>query len=464
MEKEQRTTQQQKSFRVIVVGGGLVAITAAHILSKADIDFVILERCDDLMPKIGSLVALWPATYRIFNQLGILDVFLPMLNDFEDIYTIDANDGSLVRVLKGFSNIWTRNFGYGFGYISRTQFLNTLYGCLPESAKNQIRVKKHVTAIETLPDGVRVQCEDGTVEEGAIVIGADGVHSRTRQCMEALASGKPKEQVSQDTESPCPVTYRAIIGDMTEIYGFKGFDIYQASGYGVASQTWRLRDGSAWWYLFEALEEPAQRRQWHTAQDKQEMMNKYADLHAAPGYRFRDLFSLSAGNISLINLEEGKVDRWTWGGRIALVGDAVRKLHPNSGLGYNRGVGDVVELLNGLRWLVQSHEGSGEGQSLTGDMLQVVLDEYEKGRKESETIVREASRMNARGLAWPSWGYRFVARWIDPFLPLAKWLTDYVLAPVVAREPAIDWLEETELPQGTSPWLRHPRPQRANEH
>jgi hypothetical protein len=69
-----------------------------------------------------------------------------------------------------------------------------------------------------------------------------------------------------------------------------------------------------------------------TEQEKQEMRNRQCTL---TGMWRRGIAyviympSLTVGDIGLINLEEGRIDRWTWGGRIPIVGDAVRKLDLN---------------------------------------------------------------------------------------------------------------------------------------
>ncbi|KAI8625973.1 putative monooxygenase [Xylariaceae sp. FL1651] len=466
MEKEQQT-QQQRPFRVIVVGGGLVAITAAHVLSKADIDFVILEQHDNLAPWIGSLLVMWPATYRIFNQLGIQEFLRPIFDEMDDYWTIDANDGSFVHSMKAVGNMWSRNHGYGIGLTSRPQFVESLHSCLPESAKARIHVKKRMTEIEVLSDGVRVHCEDGTFEEGSIVIGADGVHSRTRQCMEALATGKQggTGNTSQDVESPYLTTYRALVGNLPKMPDLKPSFNYQGIGYGVSPQVVTGKE-RGWWYVYEALEKPTRRRRRYTEQDKQEMMEKYADLHVAPGYRLRDVYAANVGDIGLINVEEGRVNRWTWGGRIVLVGDAVRKLDPHGGLGYNSGVADVVELVNGLRRLVQITGVSKEEEDLTAaptvDSLRSVFEKYEKTRKKDERAVHEVSRLIARSSAWLYWWHQCMATWLMPWAPVGRWMLDYVVAPVVSRVPVLEWLDETDLPQGVRAWVHHPLREKRN--
>ncbi len=67
-------------FRVIVVGGGPVGLMAAHILTKAGIDFVVLEKYRTVTPEPGSSIGLWPPTVRVLDQLGLFDAFVPLMN------------------------------------------------------------------------------------------------------------------------------------------------------------------------------------------------------------------------------------------------------------------------------------------------------------------------------------------------------------------------------------------------
>jgi 2-polyprenyl-6-methoxyphenol hydroxylase-like FAD-dependent oxidoreductase len=68
-------------FRIIVAGGGLVGLTTAHILSKAGIDFVVLEQHDNITPYLGSLLSIMPSTLRVLDQLDLLETF----NQYSDI-------------------------------------------------------------------------------------------------------------------------------------------------------------------------------------------------------------------------------------------------------------------------------------------------------------------------------------------------------------------------------------------
>lgn len=53
-------------------------------------------------------------------------------------------------------------------------------------SKSNIHTSRTVAKIDTLPGGVKVETADGSVFEGDIVIGADGIHSRVLQEMQRL--------------------------------------------------------------------------------------------------------------------------------------------------------------------------------------------------------------------------------------------------------------------------------------
>lgn len=59
------------SFKVIVVGGGPVGLTAAHALHHAGIDFVVLEARDSVVLDQGASLVLAPPSIRVMHQFGL---------------------------------------------------------------------------------------------------------------------------------------------------------------------------------------------------------------------------------------------------------------------------------------------------------------------------------------------------------------------------------------------------------
>lgn len=62
----------QKPLRIIVVGGGVGGLTAAHALQKANIDHIVLEKGEIAPPK-GASIGIYPHGSRILKQIDCLE-------------------------------------------------------------------------------------------------------------------------------------------------------------------------------------------------------------------------------------------------------------------------------------------------------------------------------------------------------------------------------------------------------
>ena len=77
------------NFKVIVVGGGPVGLVAAHALSHAGIDFVVLESREHMVIEAGSNLVLTPIGLRVLGQLGLLDALDRVTSPLGKVHRID---------------------------------------------------------------------------------------------------------------------------------------------------------------------------------------------------------------------------------------------------------------------------------------------------------------------------------------------------------------------------------------
>ncbi|KAI0546277.1 hypothetical protein F4679DRAFT_413325 [Xylaria curta] len=437
---------EKPPFRAVVVGAGLLGLTAAHMFAKTEMDFVVLEQHDDLLPEIGSLLSLSPPTFRVLDQLDVLEAVEPVLTRVAGGVFMSAVDAKVYRE-EDLGRLIETNHGYGISTVHRPHYVKALYNALPEEAKARIHVRKRVVRIDVADDGVVVHCADGTVERGSIVIGADGVHSRTRQVMQSLAKGEPVE-----TEQPSPfvTTYRMLFGNLPALSDLPAGMNFECAADGVSTQ---IMTGTtqAWFAVYEKLATPTSKRLRWTEDDKREVLQRWGKLYMAPGYTVDDIYALRDGDVGLINLEEGLLDTWSWK-RAVLVGDAVRKLEPHAGLGYNSGVADLVVLINGLRKL--THQATA--LPTTGD-LEALFRSYQAQRMEDTPAIVAMSERRARMCAWLGVKDWFMARFVVALFPLGEYSVKNILGPIISRTPVLDWLDEKRLPARAVPYVHHPR-------
>jgi 2-polyprenyl-6-methoxyphenol hydroxylase-like FAD-dependent oxidoreductase len=95
--------------------------------------------------------------------------------------------------------------GYKFIFLERQQLLAFMYEAQPD--KSKLLPNKKLEKIEEDKDGVKVTTTDGSVYEGDIVVGADGVWSSVREHMwkEMEKDEKLTTALEEDRQGKCLV-------------------------------------------------------------------------------------------------------------------------------------------------------------------------------------------------------------------------------------------------------------------
>ncbi|TKA75880.1 hypothetical protein B0A55_04847 [Friedmanniomyces simplex] len=178
------------NFKVIVVGGGPIGLTAAAI------DFPILEHRSHVIADAGSNLVLMLIGLRAISQLDLLDPLNAVSSPLSRIDRLD-HDGRDVGDVQFFTQM-EKNFGVCPRVISRHDLTRVLYNTLPSHAQQKVLTNKKLSDITPTVDGATVTRADGSSYEGAIVFGADGAHSTVREAMRRLSLGLGSADVNEE--------------------------------------------------------------------------------------------------------------------------------------------------------------------------------------------------------------------------------------------------------------------------
>lgn len=170
--------------RVLIAGGGIGGLATAHTLHQIGVPFTVFEGVREMRP-LGVGINLQPNAVRELGDLGIGE-------DALDSVGVPAREWALVG-LNG-NDIYAEPRGRLAGYnwpqyaVHRGRFHVMLYETLlARAGADAVRLGCRVTGYRKDADGVVavVETADGTrlEERGALLIGADGIHSAVRAQM-----------------------------------------------------------------------------------------------------------------------------------------------------------------------------------------------------------------------------------------------------------------------------------------
>ncbi|KAL4910398.1 hypothetical protein BDW74DRAFT_173855 [Aspergillus multicolor] len=349
-----KPTSNNSQLRVIIIGGAVSGLTLAHCLEKVGIDYVVLEKHQDITTNIGGSVAIQPAGCRILDQLGVLDYLKKCTTDIQAI-NVALPDGYANRHAMFARNL--TGIGYPFTALTRRNLLYALY----TSLEGRSRVKTGTRVVDINPDTtsdgrLTVTTEKGEKYTGDIVVGADGVHGIALREMWRLADTPGSASLVKD-KSNMTVDYTCFLGMTTPTKGtgmtatLKPGEIYTRS---YPHAFWTIipnADSTISWFVMVKMDQtyvhPNVPR-WSQTEVKAKL-EELGDYHLYGNIKFRDLWQITP-SVNSTPTPEGILKTWA-AGRIAGVGDTVFKLTPNFAQGANLCIETSAALANSLQKL-----------------------------------------------------------------------------------------------------------------
>jgi len=162
---------------MVIVGGGLAGLAAAHALARVGIKAEVFEAAPAL-GEIGAAVNIAPNASRALMAIGLGEKIAAIGNSSPGIYTRNMQTGEFLEFNDRRKN--AARFGAPYYTFHRADLLDALASGLD---RRLLHLDHRLVGLEERSDGVVLIFANGARVEAEFVIGADGVRSVIRQAL-----------------------------------------------------------------------------------------------------------------------------------------------------------------------------------------------------------------------------------------------------------------------------------------
>ena len=162
-------------MRVVISGGGLSGLTCAYWLDRAGHTPVVIERAP-VGPLGGYGIDFSGTGYDIADRMGILDRLAARQLRSDSIAYVSSSGQVEARLDRPLAE---KVLGGPYLALMHTTLEEVLAGVLQDRV--EMRHQQSIAQVRQTEGGVDVTFADGSEEGFDAVVGADGVHSRTRE-------------------------------------------------------------------------------------------------------------------------------------------------------------------------------------------------------------------------------------------------------------------------------------------
>jgi len=313
-------SKQEKPFRVIVAGAGIVGLTAGLALKSMGAEVLILEQAPEIRAA-GAVIALWKNALEVFAHYGLGEKINAIGKEVE-AWFYDAS-GNRFRAPEYSLEDYT------FLVVPRRELTNILAGA---AGLENIRFNSKVSAYKEDGRQVTVLLDNGGTETADLLIGADGIYSQIRQ---QLVPGS--DAVNHNNHD----VWRGMLPSGDE----------PAEGTIVTIGNFRTRGGYTRTYGNQVMWMVNQFESAPSVLTKKEEALKRAAYITDGKWNDALIQLIKATPESSILYNQimyvPELPRWT-SGRVALIGDAAHALSPHISAGGTLGIEDVKVLVSAL--------------------------------------------------------------------------------------------------------------------
>jgi FAD-dependent urate hydroxylase len=165
-----------RPLRILVVGAGVSGISVARGLLRDGHDVTVFDQRSDVQAG-GGAVTTWSNGETVLRQLGV-----DMNGAGQLLCSVRVMTSKGRRLATLDVTAMVNRLGAPVRMVPRRVLLERLLEGFPT---DRIRCNSRAVGVVTTPQGVQVEFEDGSLSDGDLLIGADGLHSKVRDVVGA---------------------------------------------------------------------------------------------------------------------------------------------------------------------------------------------------------------------------------------------------------------------------------------
>lgn len=362
-------------MRIAIVGAGIGGLSAAVGLQRAGAEVTVFERAAEVRAG-GSGLSIFANGLRALEHLGLGAQFAAVTDRKVESLTAGQRrpDGRWIAKIPSDSVGQLR-------IVDRADLHRILLGALAEGT---VRTSAEVTSARV--DGtvlIGADEQDGrehgdlavahrashtSAERFDLVIGADGLHSRVREAVEAGVGARYSGYSA----------WRGITDRPVDLGGAAGETVGRGLRFGIAP----LKDGRVYWFAVANMPEDAS-----FPEEKATVRDLFSGWHSPIAALIESTPAESIARTPISDLDRPLATYHR--GRIVLLGDAAHAMTPNLGQGGGQALEDAATLTTLLAPLV----GTDPDSAVTAEELVSRLHRYDELRRGRTQSIAKKSRL-----------------------------------------------------------------------
>jgi salicylate hydroxylase len=366
------------SLRVGIIGGGIGGLTAAVALRQVGIEATVFEQAKQF-GRVGNIINVTPNAARMLTHLGLAAKmeersYQPRMR-LSRVW--DTGEVTSAVPMRG---VALKRYGYPQYVTHRADLLAILHSAI---SPGQLKLDKKLVSISQ-DSAVHCRFADGSTFSADALVGADGIHSVTRQQLFGPAAPRFTETIA----------FRAIV-PVSEMLSAYDLDVFTKWwGPDRYSQLVTCLVGEGQLSVFATLhQQDDQAESWSSEGTLEELAPAFS------GYakEARDILGSCRTIHKTAMFERDPMPAWSRG-RATLLGDACHAMLPYMAQGGAMGMEDAVILAQCLR-------------GVSSEAVEPALYRYETARKDRTARIQLGSHQNdwLRTAADADWVYGYDA-------------------------------------------------------